>query len=190
MNRTINHYKLEESLGAGGMGEVYRAEDTRLGRQVAIKFLPASFQYDPDRRERFVREARAASAVSSPDIAAIYDIGEHEGTSYIVMEYIEGEPLSKKIENGPLPVNDTIDILSQVADALDEAHKQGIVHRDIKSDNIMITERGLVKILDFGLVKFDPQRDKARRTEGLKDSHPTVPLGNDTKIGIVVGPAA
>jgi serine/threonine protein kinase/Flp pilus assembly protein TadD len=190
MNRTIHHYKLEESLGAGGMGEVYRAEDTRLGRQVAIKFLPASFQYDPDRRERFVREARAASAVSSPNIAAIYDIGEHEGTSYIVMEYIEGEPLSKKIENGPLSINDSIDILSQAADALDEAHKQGIVHRDIKSDNIMITERGLVKILDFGLVKFDPQQDKARRTEGLKDSHPTVPLGNDTTVGIVVGTVA
>src|SRR5690349_18345320 len=106
------------------------------------------------------------------------------------MEYIEGEPLSKKIEYGPLPINDAMCILTPSADALDKAHKQGIVHRDIKSDNIMITERGLVKILDFGLVKFDPQQDKANRTEGLRDSHPTVPLGNDTQIGIVVGTVA
>jgi len=190
MDRTINHYRLEESLGAGGMGEVYRAEDTRLGRQVAIKILPSSFQYDPDRRERFVREARAASAVSSPNIAAIYDIGEHDGASYIVMEYIEGEPLAKKIAGNPLPVNDAIDTLMQVADALDEAHKQGIIHRDIKSDNIMLTERGLVKVIDFGLVKFDPKKDANKQTEDLKDSHPTVPLGNETAVGIVVGTVA
>src|SRR5919205_1179809 len=100
--KIVQHYKISDRLGAGGMGEVYRAEDTRLGRQVALKFLPASYQYDPDRRERFFKEARAASALRSPYIAAIYDIGEHEGSSFIVMEYCQGELLSQKLARGPL----------------------------------------------------------------------------------------
>src|SRR6185436_5143462 len=105
------------------------AEDTRLGRQVALKFLPASYQYDPDRRDRFFKEARAASALRSPYIAAIYDLGEHEEAAFIVMEYVEGEMLSAKLARGPLPIVDAIDIAMQVADALDEAHSLGIVHR-------------------------------------------------------------
>src|SRR5215216_5739420 len=153
ISETISHYKILSKIGAGGMGEVYLAEDTRLGRQVALKFLPASYQYDPDRRARFLKEARAASALRSPNIAAIYDIGEHDGAMFMAMEYVEGELLSRRIERGPLVARDTIDVATQVADALDEAHTLGIVHRDIKSSNLIVTSRGLVKVLDFGLAK-------------------------------------
>ncbi|HEV8487186.1 MAG TPA: protein kinase [Blastocatellia bacterium] len=184
--RTVHHYRVAEMLGSGGMGEVYRAEDTRLGRSVALKFLPASYQYDADRRERFFREARAASALRSPNIAAIYDIGEHEDTAYIVMEFVEGQLLSRKLEGGPLPVVDALDIAMQIADALDEAHSLGIVHRDIKSANVMITERGLVKVLDFGLAKVTGNLDSKR--DGESDE-PTVKLGQETAIGLVLGTA-
>jgi non-specific serine/threonine protein kinase len=165
------------------MGEVYRAEDTRLGRSVALKFLPASFQYDPDRRERFLTEARAASALRSPYIAAIHDIGEHEGSAFIVMEFVEGSLLSQMIERGPLPLFDSIDIAMQVADALDEAHGAGIVHRDIKSSNLMVTERGLVKVLDFGLAKVAT----APLPPVSHDSDPTTKLGQETSVGLVLG---
>src|SRR5690349_7300213 len=129
--RIVLHYQIADRLGAGGMGEVYRGEDTRLGRAVALKFLPASYQYDPDRRARFFKEARAASALRSPYVAAIYDIGEAEGEAFIVMEFVEGELLSAKLERGPLPIIDAVDTAMQVADALDEAHSLGVVHRDI-----------------------------------------------------------
>lgn len=174
------------------MGEVYRAEDTRLGRQVALKFLPASFQYDPDRRERFFQEARAASSLSSPNITAIFDIGEYEGSAYIVMEYVEGELLSKKIARGTVELHDAIDILMQIADALDHAHSTGIIHRDIKSANIIITERGLTKILDFGLVKFDLKNtnDNASPTLEVDESQPTMMLNNETIAGLVLGTVA
>ena len=169
------------------MGEVFRAEDTRLGRNVALKFLPASYQYDPDRRERFFKEARTASALRSPYIAAIYDIGEFEGSNFIVMELVEGELLSRTLERGPLPIFDAIGIAMQVADALDEAHSLGIVHRDIKSSNLIITDRGLVKVLDFGLAKSSgnlrpPGRDS--------DSDPTTRLGQETVVGLVLGTVA
>ncbi|HET8677187.1 MAG TPA: serine/threonine-protein kinase, partial [Blastocatellia bacterium] len=183
--KSILHYKLGERLGAGGMGEVYRAEDTRLGRQVALKFLPSSYQYDPDRRDRFYKEARAASALRSPNIAAIYDLGEHEGSSFIVMELVEGELLSAKLARGPLKVSETIDIAMQIADALDEAHGLGIVHRDIKSSNLIITKRGLVKILDFGLVKVINAIGGAQAEATSSD--PTSKLGQETAIGVVVG---
>src|SRR5215510_5592392 len=150
----ILHYLIGERLGAGGMGEVYLAEDTRLGRSVALKFLPASVQYDPDRRERFLREARAASSLRSPYTAAIYDLGEYDGSAYIVMEFVAGEVLSSKLPRGPLAICDAIELAMQVADALDEAHSMGIVHRDIKSANMIVTERGLIKVLDFGLAKI------------------------------------
>jgi serine/threonine protein kinase/tetratricopeptide (TPR) repeat protein len=151
---TIQHYRVDERLGAGGMGEVYRGEDTRLGRPVALKFLPASLKSDPDSRARLLNEARAASILRSPNIAVTYDIGEEAGTDFIVMEYVDGELLSARVARGPLPVREVIEIGIQVADALDEAHSRGIVHRDIKSANLMRTERGLVKVLDFGLAKF------------------------------------
>lgn len=182
--KTVLHYAIGERLGGGGMGEVFRAEDTRLGRQVALKFLPASYQYDPDRRERFFTEARAASALRSPYIAAIYDIGEYEGSSFIVMELVEGELLSRTLERGPLPVFDAIGIAMQVADALDEAHSLGIVHRDIKSSNLIITDRGLVKVLDFGLAKVTGNL-AMNAADG--DSDPTTKLGQETVTGLVLG---
>jgi len=182
--RTILHYVIAEQLGAGGMGAVYRAQDTKLGRDVALKFLPASYQYDPDRRERFFREARAASALRSPNTAAIYDIGEYDGSSFIVMEFVEGVTLSKMLGHGPLPVADAINIALQVADALDEAHSAGIVHRDIKSANLIVTERGLVKVLDFGLAKFTGDLSGI---SNKGDSDPTARLGQETVAGLVLG---
>jgi len=184
IGKTVLHYNIGERLGGGGMGEVFRAEDTRLGRSVALKFLPASYQYDPDRRERFFTEARAASALRSPYIAAIYDIGEFEGSSFIVMELVEGEMLSKAVERGPLPILDAINIAMQVADALDEAHSVGIVHRDIKSSNLIITDRGLVKVLDFGLAKVTGNLLKPGASG---DSDPTTKLGQETVTGVVLG---
>jgi serine/threonine protein kinase/tetratricopeptide (TPR) repeat protein len=181
--RQVHHYRIKQQLGSGGMGEVYLAEDTRLGRRVALKVLPASFQYDPDRRERFLSEARAASSLRSGNVASIYDIGEYEGASYIVMEYVEGELLSRKLERGPLAVCDSIDIAMQVADALDEAHNVGVIHRDIKSNNLMITERGLVKVLDFGLVKVI----RPATSSGADSSDETARLGQETAVGMVVG---
>jgi serine/threonine protein kinase/tetratricopeptide (TPR) repeat protein len=181
--RVFLHYRIGERLGAGGMGEVYRAEDTRLGRSVALKFLPSSYQYDPDRRERFFKEARAASSLRSPYIAAIHDIGEHEGAPFIVMEYVEGSLLSNMIARGPLPLFDAIDITMQVADALDEAHGVGIIHRDIKSSNLMVTDRGLVKVLDFGLAKVA----NSGSLPASHDSDPTTKLGQETMVGVVLG---
>ena len=153
---TLAHYRITARLGGGGMGEVYRAEDTRLGREVAIKVLPAAARDDPERRERFMTEARAASALRSPHIATIYDIGEQGGVVYLAMEYVEGETLAARVARGPLVLADGLDVASQVADALTEAHERGIVHRDIKSANVMITPRGVAKVLDFGLAKFVP----------------------------------
>jgi serine/threonine protein kinase/Tfp pilus assembly protein PilF len=151
---TVQHYRIDERLGAGGMGEVYRAEDLRLGRPVALKFLPAALKTDPESRARLLNEARAASMLRSPNIAVTYDIAEHDGVDFIVMEYVEGELLSARIAKGPLSIREAVEIGIQVADALDEAHSRGIVHRDIKSANLIRTERGLVKVLDFGLGKF------------------------------------
>jgi non-specific serine/threonine protein kinase len=154
IGRTVQHYRIEQRLGSGGMGEVYRAEDVRLGREVALKFLPPALKSDPESRARLLTEARAASLLRSPNIAVTYDIGEHAGTDFIVMEYVEGELLSKRAAEGPLPIRETLEVGLQVADALDEAHARGIVHRDIKSANLIRTSRGLVKVLDFGLAKF------------------------------------
>ncbi len=178
---TVSHYRIQKKLGAGGMGEVYLAEDMRLGRQVALKFLPASYQYDSERRTRFLKEARAASALRSPNIAAIYDIGEHDGAMFIAMEYVEGEVLSQRIDRRTLPTSDVIDIAMQIADALDEAHTLGIIHRDVKSSNLIVTERGLVKVLDFGLAKM------IQVGNSLDSDDPTVSLGEQTAVGIVLG---
>jgi serine/threonine protein kinase/Tfp pilus assembly protein PilF len=150
----LQHYRIRERLGAGGMGEVYLAEDTRLGRDVALKFLSAASQADAERRARLLTEARAASALRSSHIAAIYDIGEHDGAVYLVMEYVEGTVLSQRLKEGPVPIREALAIALQVADALSEAHGRGIVHRDVKSANIVVTPRGEAKVLDFGLAKF------------------------------------
>jgi serine/threonine protein kinase/Tfp pilus assembly protein PilF len=154
LGTTIQHYRVGERLGAGGMGEVYLAEDVRLGRPVALKFLPPALKADPDSRARLLNEARAASLLRSPNIAVTYDIGEYAGSDFIVMEYVEGELLSKRVAGGPLPIREVVEVGVQVSDALEEAHGRGIIHRDIKSANLIRTERGLVKVLDFGLAKF------------------------------------
>jgi serine/threonine protein kinase/tetratricopeptide (TPR) repeat protein len=180
ISETISHYRIIKELGAGGMGVVYLAEDTRLGRQVAIKLLPASYQYDPERRTKFLAEARATSALRSPHIAAIYDIGEHEGSMYIVMEYVEGELLAEKLKRGALAMRDAIDFAAQIADALTEAHSLGIVHCDVKASNLMVNERGLVKLLDFGIAVA------AVSSETEVDDH-TKKVGQQTALGVVGG---
>ena len=156
---SILQYRVISRLGSGGMGQVYLAEDTRLGRQVALKFLAPSLDMHADARARLVREAQVAARLRSPHIAVAYDLVEHEQGIFIAMEFVEGELLSSRIARGPLTVADSLDIAMQVADALDEAHGLGIVHRDIKSGNLMITARQLVKVLDFGLAKAIPSRD-------------------------------
>ncbi|MFN7979330.1 MAG: protein kinase [Vicinamibacterales bacterium] len=162
------HYRVQGRLGSGGMGEVFLAEDTRLGRQVALKFLPGADTADPEARARLVREARAASALRSPHVAVTYDLVEHDDALFIAMEYVEGEPLSTRIARGPLDVTDALEIALQVADALDDAHARGVVHRDIKSANIMLTARQRVKVLDFGLAKFlTPSTADHAQTLGL-----------------------
>ncbi len=175
----VQHYVVGERLGEGGMGSVYRAEDVRLGRHVALKFLQADSADDPQLRARLFREARAASSLKSSGIASIYDIGEHEGTVFIVMELVDGEPLSRRVASGPLPVPAVVDIGTQVADALDEAHAQGVVHRDIKSANLMIDARGRVKVLDFGLAKV------MRQPEGEIDV--TRQVSVETRAGTILG---
>jgi tetratricopeptide (TPR) repeat protein/predicted Ser/Thr protein kinase len=151
------------------MGEVYLAEDQRLGRRVALKFLASQVNSDPEARERLIREAQAAALLRSPHIAVTYDLGEYDGGLFIAMEYVEGELLSTRIARGPLAVPDGLDVALQLADALDEAHGRGIVHRDIKSANLMLTSRHLVKVLDFGLAKFlrTPRADEGRTLAGV-----------------------
>ena len=139
LGTTIQHYRVGERLGAGGMGEVYLAEDVRLGRPVALKFLPPALKADPDSRARLLNEARAASLLRSPNIAVTYDIGEYAGSDFIVMEYVEGELLSKRVAGGPLPIREVVEVGVQVSDALEEAHGRGIIHRDIKSANLIRT---------------------------------------------------
>ncbi|MFZ3362520.1 MAG: serine/threonine-protein kinase [Candidatus Acidiferrales bacterium] len=184
----LGPYEILSPIGAGGMGEVYRARDTRLGRDVALKVLPEAFARDAERLRRFEQEARAASALNHPNILTTYDIGTHDGAPFIVTELLEGETLRERLRNGPLPVRKTLDIAMQVAHGVAAAHEKGIIHRDLKPANIFLTNDGRAKILDFGLAKLTQQDNASSINE---TQSPTRTSGGDpqTEAGVVLGTA-
>ena len=186
IGQTIAHYTITEKIGQGGMGEVYRATDTKLKRDVALKVLPESFTQDPQRMARFTREAQVLASLNHPNIGAIYGLEEEDGVRALVLELIEGEDLSESIARGPIPLEKSLNIALQIAKALEAAHEQGIIHRDLKPANVKITPEGQVKVLDFGLAKA-MEKDSTRSPEMTHS--PTLTM-QATQAGIILGTAA
>src|SRR5688572_33472361 len=189
-------YEIAAQIGVGGMGEVYRARDTKLNRDVALKVLPDSFVNDPDRLARFQREAHVLASLNHPNIAAIYGVEESRGVRALVMELVEGPTLAERIAEGPIPIDEAINIATQIAEALGAAHDQGIVHRDLKPANIKVKPDGTVKVLDFGLAKaVEPDASFAGQNVGSANpaalsQSPTITTPAMTQVGVLLGTAA